>query len=1263
MNRFRTKKKVKAAEEGGRSSHESEAPTLKPMKTFRRKKGIPEPEPRLELDLANALPPSDDFRTSLLMTGLSARFSMLREQDDPKSKIGKASDDSVLFPKRQSRLNDFGFNPRSLADIAEVSSINGSIRPPFATSNRMDSFASDDGYGTDTGGSIMARAKPGEGNNLFGGRQKIYKIPTAGSASMRSLNGGEMGGMGGRALYDDDVSQSAFQKLRQREREEREQRELEQQQSYAEQAEQPSILRSDSPPLSGYNRNRETSSTTSSGPYGTRMSTAATSVTSQRTPSVNGYSTPSTPAVPNQNNGISLDRSTTKNKRLYETGLDQNLPQQQFFSAANRLENLTRVRNMGTRSPSPSPGSPDGTTFDISQQFDNSSRHLRYQPTQLQTQVGAFESGAKISAKDALKPYGINPPLSPPVSEGDDKSALSIQPNDKGKATALGTFSKPTQPYDERKYAQRQMLLQQGRETPPLRKHSPPEAFLPNQPAIRTRAESNSTYSSSRSRSSSSVQREFIPRDRNFFKEPAVSENGLETSGTFLNSPNDSTVSSPRSSEHENEKQLGQINSLRDLPASVSSTMHSERPLESDHPAFRRSPPAWDETNTEAEKSGPPSILVSNVAKDGGNPSPEQFDRPEDSPTLPPPNGLSGIIRQHLRSESNASSVGAASSPGLTSNFPAFEDEPAAEYGVKGNPWAGNDWFNDNMENDNDNAPVPQSKADFRQHTIPPPASPMGSRGGQTITDESPKQSPDKDISSHSRYGSSESQIERDDFATELANRRKHVQEKMKSFVESDSRSQSPVRTPDLSSDSQGLKNGHLNFLKQKSSRGSLVMRPKDSQSKAMKMLGISGSQMSNTPPANIKRLDDNHWKHEEEEMMHGLPKSPRPSPENKASQMRHARRDAQRERERQVLSRRKQNGLFDASESDEFAQRPREKIRRPTHGGQDGNPAMLGSRQRSPSVDRGIGVPPRHDPILGTHHAHAPSSKEESRPASRATRDRSSSDASTGRSKSHGRYRDDRAKPMVDGLNAPPQGVRSMRTSPALPASPFVPSARSRSNSRTGPNGHGNSHQLQPVQIAPVGDAVISPRPSPVAPFSVNSTPALIQSSPAGSQATTPTTQAFQSQGRIPTNRKKSVNKSDISDPIFLSSTSRITTVNLPNNISVPNGPPPSTAPPLPPMDPRRRQTRTQQMLGAWKSKGYEPSPTPVVPVYGSASTEDMSTFSADEADHNQPKVRRKLRKISSEGGNLNVRAQQAFATTPSPAVPAFPAGAGGMF
>src|SRR5688500_11920749 len=113
MNRFRKQKKAKEAPESQtRGSTESDVPTVhtKKSRTFGRlKKHEPEPIPEPEFDVANALPPTDDFRTSLLMSGLSARFSMLREQDDPKSKIGKASDDSVLFPNQGTKFNDFDF--------------------------------------------------------------------------------------------------------------------------------------------------------------------------------------------------------------------------------------------------------------------------------------------------------------------------------------------------------------------------------------------------------------------------------------------------------------------------------------------------------------------------------------------------------------------------------------------------------------------------------------------------------------------------------------------------------------------------------------------------------------------------------------------------------------------------------------------------------------------------------------------------------------------------------------------------------------------------------------------------------------------------------------------------------------------------------------------------------------------------------------------------------------------------------------------------
>ncbi|KNG85555.1 hypothetical protein ANOM_007057 [Aspergillus nomiae NRRL 13137] len=216
MNRFRKAKKEKTKEDTEAIENTHNLLTSKLSK--RSKKDEPEEVPAL--DLSNALPSNDDFRTSLLMPKLSARFSMLREQDDPASIIGKASDDSVLFPKRASRLNLFGHNPNLLTDIDEVST-DGS-RPSFNLSR--DSFVSaNDGYGTDDDRSqkesIMSRARRAEGNNLFGGRQKVYKIPAKASSNVSVA--ADAGQMGGRAVYDHDLSLSAFQRLRLKEKEER----------------------------------------------------------------------------------------------------------------------------------------------------------------------------------------------------------------------------------------------------------------------------------------------------------------------------------------------------------------------------------------------------------------------------------------------------------------------------------------------------------------------------------------------------------------------------------------------------------------------------------------------------------------------------------------------------------------------------------------------------------------------------------------------------------------------------------------------------------------------------------------------------------------------------------------------------------------------------------------------------------------------------------------------------------------------------------
>ncbi|KAK8062131.1 hypothetical protein PG997_014228 [Apiospora hydei] len=546
MNRFRTKKKAKEEAAAARPSQDSESPG------FRFRKGKkPQEEPKPEIDISSALPSSDDFRTSLLMTGLSARFSMLREQDDPSTKIGKALDDSVLFPKRQSRMQDLG--PAGalsalggLSDIAEVES----IRAPFA---RNDPYASDN---DSTHGSIMTRAKPTEGNNLFGGRQKVYKIAAGG------------GGMNGRVLYDDDVALSAFQKWK---RDEQKRKSLEGATDDGDEGSQrPSMEepypRSESPFSTSYNRKRETNSTQSSIPSMARNSTAATSITSQQpTPSMKDGQGGSTAPTSASSTPV-LERSFTRGRRLYETGLNHELQEQQA-SALSRIDTLNRQRNLGARTPDLAQASPSPTATGFPDRLFGDRRIL-----------------SKASA--------------PQLRESEEIAALPIGPNDRGKATALGVFQKPAQPYDESRFAERQLQLQQGRDTP----------------TQRFRTESNASRGSA-----------FTPQPLETKTTPTLVEE--PSASTFFDDSDASPVSGPK--------------------------LHIERPVDNVHPAFRHGALPTP-LSLGGKSDGEPSPTTEPASL-----SPQPQLTPADSPTLGPGAiaGLSGMVRQHLRADSGGSSI------------------------------------------------------------------------------------------------------------------------------------------------------------------------------------------------------------------------------------------------------------------------------------------------------------------------------------------------------------------------------------------------------------------------------------------------------------------------------------------------------------------------------------------------------------------------------------------------------------------------------
>ncbi|PTB69166.1 hypothetical protein BBK36DRAFT_2536 [Trichoderma citrinoviride] len=745
MNVFRNKKKGKDEAESARPSMESESSS--PFRMFGKKKGQSE-ETKPELDISSALPSTDDFRTSLLMTGLSARFSMLREQDDPTTKVGKASDDSVLFPRGQSNWNLGG-----LQDIAEVES----IRSPSIS--RLEPFNIDDS------GSVMNRAKPVDGNTLFGGRQKVYRLPANGSGA------GKDGPMSSRTLLEDDVGMSAFQKWRLAEKERQmaeggdsssnEAADLESQSDSHLEPPQDSQSELLSESRSETSRRRETSSTVSS--VAARYSTA-TSVTSQGATSVRDSQFTSSTS------SSSAERSVLRTRRLYEQGLSRDLQDQQS-SAMSRMDHLSKGRPFAS-------AMPDGASPTASAFGDRilerrpilakaSAPNLRsFTPSATNSaSASPSETSSKFPAAGVSKSNFGAAPISPPMSEPEDHPMLAIQPNDRGKATAMGVFERPAEKYDDSTYAQRQLQLQQGRETP-VNRHRSMES------SVSATSDIKSSSAMQQNKAEPATAKAVAPEDP-----PSFFDDSDDDSSMLNGAPN--TIKSPNPS------------------------LSVERPNDGDHPAFKG--------------SAIPAPLSLGPRGPSGNlsaaPSPVPA-APQDSPTLGPNTGLSGMVRAHLRSDSNASSV---------YGMPAEESEPTRAQSGLGL--------------DHDRSP---GSAQSATHGRPPMSR------------------------SPSRPRASNDEVEREEedaFARHLADGARRVREKLGSMVDAEMDRPSPMTPSALDSpkDVPPPRTNALGILKSKSSHTSLFDRHArdQSQPRSMKMVMSSNGSLPPSRRGSTEAADD----------------------------------------------------------------------------------------------------------------------------------------------------------------------------------------------------------------------------------------------------------------------------------------------------------------------------------------------------------------------------------------------------------------------
>ncbi|MCJ1409960.1 hypothetical protein MMC19_004044 [Ptychographa xylographoides] len=1297
MNPFRRKKSHDGGDGAQRSSSEEvpAVPTSSRGMTFRRKKS--QPEPKVELDWSTALPSNNDFRTSLLMPNLSARFSMLRDQDDPNTLIGKANDDSVLFPKRISRLNLFN-NP-GLSDIAEVASLSGSIRPPFAY-GRAGSYASTDGYGTDDdtsqGGSVMSRSKPGQGNKFFGGRQKIYKIPVGASASAKDVsstghaNQTSNRGMG-KAVYDDDVAMSAFQALRQREKEDFSPRDDDFGTPYGEQS---ANDRRVSPTLSNYNRNRETSSSTASGPPNGRISTAATSIASQNASPSQGPTHVSTTAPfhsgslskPSQPAKSGPEKAATKGKRMYGQGLDQQMYEQQS-SAMNRLDSIQRQRGHAAALLSkvmPHSRSATGLNdrFQRTGPLYASSNFRAGSPPPSADVAGlaGFDLGLSDevpskTGRDDEPGFGRSPPLSPPMSPGLDNPTLvaSLEPNDLGKATASAAFNKPRTQYNEHQYAQRQLRLQEGRETPPPRAPSRTDAYTERSGRLRT----DSITSVQSSLESKKTQLGLSTHDQASGAVPEAS--GPETTsspiscyqngnGTFLAGFSGSESSLNGDSEPERGPSPDlltlQPTTYQSLSQAAEEASHPTRYSHDElHPAFKANG-IHEQLVVITEKTIPkpadqlpstPTYRISGSALD-----PDHLLDPVDSPTLGPDSsvGLSGLIRTHLRNQSNKSSI-YPDSPRAAADFPSeilqSDVYSSQEDMFKVFPNDREEGSREVPEEVNNTGRVEEESAtqmplSLRARHMLDQAKQLrngpskiqqmlgplkNDKAQQILGVEAPSHSKEgaelpwqEQLREHhhSRGASTETQKEREDFATELADRRRRVQEGLKSYVDSESRAASPMPGGNVD-DTSGNRSGGAFGLLKKASRGSLINK-NEQPSKAMKMLGLGGPS-SNSGGAYSSQSPDEQGSRQE----NGLPSAsgislpsgpgfndkvaPAAGPSFKDRTLKDRNIGAERRNRFQDKKLSPSSQRRDVSDSDHSA---------------EPSPNPNGY-----FVKAHIG-PTKNLPTNGYHSQIQPS-----------------------RQYSPPRPSDHANDPIMQPRSQSAMSTRSRTGSSSRGPPPNIHSARSMYQNNY-PTAYGRT-----------------PRASPAVPSGSPSSPAFHPTSPSHSAVTTPTMVVganFTSTTRAAAARKRSVSKHDISEPTFINCTSSVNTFDLPSKGDLRNGmhSPEFSKPPVPPIDPRRnRAPMTQSVFTAFGSRPQSPSspmqhrlpqgmhrgpdtgrsvPTRTV----TEPFEDRSTFSADEHERS-PKPRQRLRKTSSEGGNMAARARHmALLDQNSPAMPSTP-------
>ena len=1220
----------------------------------------------------------------------------------------------------------------------------------------------------------MSRSRPGEGNTMFGGRQKIYKIPVGQSGSVKnfgSTEDGELpsgGNMGGKALYESDTLPSAFQIMREQERQEREKAANDHFNARSSNDHD----RSGSPPLAKYNRNRETSSSTTSGPSQPRTSTAATSIASQKSiygahEAFNGLG--HGPLSGSQPNSAGSDRPFPRAKKMYGQGLEQNQYDSQS-SSLQRINSLNRQRGGGpVRGLTPSRSAsnlrdgyrggymPGGPLY-ASNGFRAGSPPPSNTPPRMQEfDLGLNDNISPISAGQTDSGYGASPQLvshiSPPMSPSlkatspDPTLVAALEPNDLGKATASGAFNKPKKQYDEQQYLQRQIQLQEGRNSPSpgpgatARPFSPPQGLVNEYAVGRSR---NNSQTSGLSRSNSVMhpwehqmedrkmrtvaERGSSPSTRRGSEEranPAMERSffgGLSGSDIGESeSEADPTSPAPLKPAFQGSRQPAPPSPPVTEVEPLANPVELKEPLNFAPESRHLSPQeetAFDSRSYQSEKTVTPNHATphQSIPPSENNPT---INVDPDSPTLGPvgvSNDLSGMVRQHLRNVSGTSSVYPEDSPRRSRS-----SRPEVRESIFGHGSAldEQEWKDEISHDDHwvkrasqkreseDIPPLPQplhfaarhmleqaqalkaqdsnklkqmtgndkaqrilggeaprtthgthdtesswQEQPWSHHTRGPSAETQmtaNDKAQRILGGEAPRTAhggPEGEPSwqeqlksYHTRGPSTETQMERESLANELEARKRAVRNNLQTFAEGQSRDASPAPSAGARThDNSPARPAHPFSILKKSSKPAFDRTPgkQEKPTKAMKMLGID----PNSAPANSDGPPPGLFMGREQLPDRAMPPSPR-----------HFKQQAQDVRQN-----------FDDDDSPSKRQR-----------------ALFGSRSRQ--------TPDRPSPS-SSKSSSAYSDSSDRHPSSRqGSKDKTSLE----RTRAEGSEHKGAGLANDESFNVPVPPIPASKPMHDLPHSGRSQSSsriRSRSNSRPSAPPHFEPQQ----RVAPPGTPVmINPSTSsrPTAhphPYSANSAPSVHDhpsNNPTANQPMTHPTminphpppsprtqQTFASKFGSINNRGRSINKHDISEPTFVSCTSSVDTVSLPPGASLSNGMDSRPtydesdsldAPPIPQRDSRRKRTLLAALSGRkspQETVSAVTSPTktsfhrtrPYVPQ-SEDPYEERSTFSADDepspekASSNGGRKfsydRGRLRKTSSEGGNMNQRAK----------------------